>query len=730
MSLDGRGPTLRQMMEVVLLTLVILGATAADWEIEPVEGSGSMCTLVVRLKKDGENATILGASWGEEESRVVCRMKACGEPRGEAFKESQTVDAENTKFLVVNCAGREQNLSSCLTLTLNLAQNHSSHRVLVNCSGRVRLSEELSSCSGRVEVYHDGSWGSVCDDFWDKADADVVCMQLGCGPSVLAVNSSAFGMGSGRIWLDNVACKGTEASLWDCEPQRWGNSDCSHKEDAGVVCSKANLKLLEENLNQCTGRYYRDPDDDNCLEPEGIRLASGSNQCSGRVEIKYNGSWGTVCDDGWSLVDAGVVCRQLGCGEAANATGEGGSIVAAGHSVPIWLDNVECRGVEPVLWGCRSSEWAEHDCHHKEDAGVICEFDSPVLQGESGYNPFRDDFIPMVASIILAVLLILASTALVYQICNREEPMPDEVGKRNLSSREYGIYEDIDYGHLKRMSKISHVSEATNSSASINKIDYYVDSDGELVDDVPGLPANYDDVASDDKGASGEQAECYDDVDGKGKMSDYIELAELGGGAKEYYDDVDVTDELGATAGISGDPTDKAGKDNYDDVGDVTSPSEASHPVSPEKEVKINDDDVDVMTEAAGDYENVQTEAKTRLGSYENISFCVSGSTPTSVRKTGDYENVQTEAKTRLGSYENISFCVSGSTPTSVCKTEDYDDVNTEVQGSRTAYENMAVCTSGSRQTGESPAGSTPTSVRKTESNNKASRPPPYGAGH
>ncbi|XP_067881382.1 deleted in malignant brain tumors 1 protein-like [Heterodontus francisci] len=214
----------------------------------------------------------------------------------------------------------------------------------VLCSDHVqlRLSGGGSPCTGRVEIYYNRTWGSVCADSWDLADADVVCKQLGCGKALDMSLTASCGPDSGPVWLDELNCSGNESFLWECPSASWDNHDCSHEEDVRIMCS----------------------------EHKELRLVNGKHRCEGRVEVFYNGTWGTVCSDTFDGPDADVICKQLQCGPLSSidyytqSFGEG--------SGPIWLDGMECISHESLLWQCQTEPWGKHNCEHREDAGVVC----------------------------------------------------------------------------------------------------------------------------------------------------------------------------------------------------------------------------------------------------------------------------------------------------------------------------------------------------------------------
>ena len=97
-----------------------------------------------------------------------------------------------------------------------------------------------SSTEGRVEVFYNGEWGTVCDDDFDKPEADVICRMMGFPGAVSAEVEATFGTGDSNqtILLDDLWCSGYETSIASCSFRRWGSSNCDHDEDAGVVCEQ------------------------------------------------------------------------------------------------------------------------------------------------------------------------------------------------------------------------------------------------------------------------------------------------------------------------------------------------------------------------------------------------------------------------------------------------------------------------------------------------------------
>ena len=273
--------------------------------------------------------------WDFNEAHVVCRE--LGFPTATAAKSNAYFGRGSGPIWMdrVGCTRNERNLTLCRFREWGIHSCSHAEDAGVVCS-TARLVAGSSTNEGRVEIYRDEIWGTVCDNGWDWIDADVVCRELGYATAVTVRQNAYFGQGSGQIWMSNVACRGSEANVTLCSSLGWGVHSCSHSEDAGATCSS-------------------------------VRLVGGSSPSEGRVEVYHNGIWGTVCNDYWDITDGHVVCRELGYSKAKTV------ITSFGQgSGTIWMDNVGCNGNEASLALCSSNGWGAHNCGHSKDAGVIC----------------------------------------------------------------------------------------------------------------------------------------------------------------------------------------------------------------------------------------------------------------------------------------------------------------------------------------------------------------------
>uniref|UniRef100_A0A8C6EF83 SRCR domain-containing protein n=1 Tax=Moschus moschiferus TaxID=68415 RepID=A0A8C6EF83_MOSMO len=434
-------------------------------QLRLVDGGGP-CAGRVEILDQGFWGTICDDGWDLDDARVVCRQLGCGDALN-ATRSAQFGAGSGPIWLDdLNCTGKESHVWKCPSRGWGRHDCRHKEDAGVICSEflALRMVSEDQQCAGWLEVFYNGTWGSVCHSLMDDVTVSIICSQLGCGDSGNLDISVGLREGSRPHWVDGIQCQRTDTSLWQCPSYPWNYDSCSPKEEAHISCAGRRPKSC--------------PTAAPCTDREKLRLRGGDSECSGRVEVWHSGSWGTVCDDSWSLAEAEVVCQQLGCGQALEAVRAAAFGPGNGS---IWLDEVRCGGRESSLWDCAAEPWGQSDCKHEEDAGVRCSGARtslpPTTAGtRPASSPLPGIFsLPWVLCLILGALLVLALIILVTQLLRwRAE-------RRAFSSYEdalaEAVYEELDY-------------LVTRKEGLLDSPDQRTDAPGEDYDDAEEVPVS------------------------------------------------------------------------------------------------------------------------------------------------------------------------------------------------------------------------------------------------
>ncbi|WAR22473.1 DMBT1-like protein [Mya arenaria] len=251
----------------------------------------------------------------------------------------------------------------------------------LNITG-IRLSDGGDPQMGRVELQVEGQWGKICEDAFDVNDAAVFCRMMGLNYSA-TMRHIYFGKGSGPALMNNVDCAGSEDHINNCSYNS-PNLYCDWDEDISLLCTecgvidikKGNIESYNSSTNVLTvdchsgitieyiclnnGTWMTNEE---CPFLQDIRLVDGVGIYDGRVEVLYNGTWGTICYNNYRTQNTRVICRMLGASrytESAHAGGIG----------PIHIENLYCGGNEINLTACVYDD--RDECSHSNDLGVTC----------------------------------------------------------------------------------------------------------------------------------------------------------------------------------------------------------------------------------------------------------------------------------------------------------------------------------------------------------------------
>ncbi|KAJ4944262.1 hypothetical protein JOQ06_012807 [Pogonophryne albipinna] len=371
-----------------------------------VKHQGEWRALTLRGREAGAQANVRYAL-------VACRHIGCGSVVSIEHNSNNT-DSQPAWEVNFSCNGPESSLQECGSTSARKrihGKESWTSSLDVICSESVRLVGPADLCQGSVEVRWDQGWASVCEEGFQAEAQKVLCRELGCGPP--GSFSGSFKKGEGLVLSKQFQCKGNEAHLGDCASSTRNNCRtaagiaCRNVNELRLVGGETRCKGILEGKQEgewrpltvslsymrpgtmvcehlgCGGlistsgirspkrhRVWELSYDCRGLHPsecsawqesgsdylitvscsEGVRLVDGPERCSGKLQLRYTGSWASVCSVFFSSEAALVACRDLGCGFADTFHGR-----SLGAQSQIWGPLFQCEGTEKHLMDCPST---------------------------------------------------------------------------------------------------------------------------------------------------------------------------------------------------------------------------------------------------------------------------------------------------------------------------------------------------------------------------------------
>ncbi|XP_051813982.1 CD5 antigen-like [Acanthochromis polyacanthus] len=276
-----------------------------------LENGTDRCSGRLQVKRNQVWSSVCSDGFDQQDAEVVCRELGCGSPSG--FKEELYGEAPEW-IPEFRCGGHESALLHCERSDRDTCSPGTTVTLTCSDSDDVRLEGGANHCAGRLEMKHDGVWRvmKIQNPVWNLNLAALICGRLDCGPALSAVNRPEY----------------PHKDAW------WISPYCPL---SGLKeCVTANHEQISDSLEVTCS--------------DSVRLVGGTHRCSGRLQVKRNQVWSSVCSDGFDLQDAEVVCRELGCGSPSGFKEE------LYGEAPEWIPEFRCGGHESALLHCERSD--------------------------------------------------------------------------------------------------------------------------------------------------------------------------------------------------------------------------------------------------------------------------------------------------------------------------------------------------------------------------------------